>query len=327
MKFTLALSLIAAAGLAKAQNSPGSDTGNCYTGRYNFTSARAYNAANPTDVSPDPTIFDWVVTPGSKVAYNSDGSVTFTLQPGSASGMSMTRFIKFGKVTGRIVTATSVGAVTGFITISEKHGTASDGSGATSQINDEIDWEVLGKDTSHPETNFFDYQSSKMERGMHGGPISGSITANTQHDFTIDWRSDGISWIVDGNQMRYQSQNTSFAKDGGLPAGTPWFPTQPSRVALSLWDGGASVASWAGGPTDFSKPVTATFSYVDVQCYDSSNNPVQKWPASAPNPAVNTSPTNGNTGVTYSKNTAVSTRGVSVLCGIASIFALFYIAA
>lgn len=307
--------------LATAQETlTGANSGNCYTQRLNFQQNRVYQASNPSDIWPDPQQYDFILKAGSKADFNSDGTTTLHLNPGSGSNIALTRFVKFGKISAKFTPSQSNGAVTGFITISAAAGTAMDGSGITAPINDEIDWEILGKDTTKPEVNLFTYKSTLMERGMHGGPISGSVPAGGSHVYTIDWRADGISWAIDGQIMKTLSASSSVSVEGGLPPGIPWFPTMPSRPEISLWDG-SSLQSWAGGPVDFTKPVTAVFEYIDVQCYDSNNTPVPKWPADAPDPAPNTtSPNFGNpdaTSVTYNQPARSSSE---MLLGVSSLF-------
>ncbi|KAJ1330254.1 hypothetical protein BSLG_009569 [Batrachochytrium salamandrivorans] len=108
---------------------------------------------------------------------------------------------------------------------------------------DEIDWEIVGKDTAS--SNKFIYlQSTGSERGMHGGPISAAISTDTPHDYTIDWKSDRIVWSIDNIVMRTLMKSDSRAMNpAALPLNESWFPVSPSR------------------------------------CYDNSDRPVERWAA------------------------------------------------
>ena len=63
-----------------------------------------------------------------------------------------------------------------------------------------------------------------------------------------------------------------------------WYPTTPSQIQLSIWDGGSSsnkgTSLWAGGPIDWGNQTSyyATYKYVDIQCYDDKDAPVKSWP-------------------------------------------------
>lgn len=107
--------------------------------------------------------------------------------------------------------------------------------------------------------------------------------------YTIDWKSTGITFEIDGIVVRTYLNNAQ-AVSPMTPAGERWFPSTPSQVQISVWDGCAGgpggTCNWADGPIQWGSATsfTAAFASIDVQCYDSSNLPVSKWPAGPSNP-------------------------------------------
>ena len=69
------------------------------------------------------------------------------------------------------------------------------------------------------------------------------------HTYTIDWRHDSLTWLVDGNVVRRLLKSESFSSLN--PSGPKWFPVTPSLIQFGVWD--ASFAAdprtvdWAGG--------------------------------------------------------------------------------
>ena len=74
------------------------------------------------------------------------------------------------------------------------------------------------------------------------------------------------------------------------PRGEKWFPSTPSKVQISVWDGckegKQGTCSWAGGPVNYNQAnaIKASFEYIDIACYDNQNRFVQKWPSTTENP-------------------------------------------
>lgn len=188
-------------------------------------------------------------------------------------------------MTARFTPSNVPGVVTSFITMSDKAGVA-DGN----DIHDEIDIEVVGKDVGAPQYNVFTFKTTHLEKGLHGGPLPVSIAPGVPHEYFIDWRSDMISWGVDGQVLKSITRAASRSLTNAIPDHSPWFPVSPSVISFSIWDGSEpSFQEWSGGPIDWSKhdKVESKFEWIDIQCYDSNNNPVQKWPADSPDPYYN----------------------------------------
>ncbi|KAJ8328638.1 hypothetical protein BDV3_004739 [Batrachochytrium dendrobatidis] len=193
--------------------------------------------------------------------------------------VSTTRYIRYGKITARFDPAENPGVVATFITFSDMHRMAP----ITKEfVQDEIDWETVGRNTLLPETNLFTYKALDVERGMHGGPIASPIQGTGAHEYTIDWKSDSVEWSIDGKVVRTQLRNQSFpVNPASLAKDEFWFPDSPSRIQLSVWDGSMTNREWAGGPIQWGSENTikVPFEWVDIQCYDNHDHPVDRWSA------------------------------------------------
>ncbi|KAM0796983.1 concanavalin A-like lectin/glucanase domain-containing protein, partial [Usnea florida] len=105
---------------------------------------------------------------------------------------------------------------------------------------DEIDWEFIGVNTTHAETNYFG-------KGVLNYGVAQYVpVANPQtgfHTYAIDWSATELVWSIDGNVVR----NLTAAQAGNE------FPQTPMKVSLGLWDGGDAskqapgTVQWAGG--------------------------------------------------------------------------------
>ncbi|GIJ83427.1 copper resistance protein [Aspergillus pseudoviridinutans] len=113
---------------------------------------------------------------------------------------------------------------------------------------DEIDWEVLGGDTTQVQTNYFGKgDTTTYDRGTF---VSVATPQNTFYTYTINWTKDAITWSINGAVVRTLAYND--AKGGTR------FPQTPMRLRLGTWAGGdpsnaQGTIQWAGGVTDYSK--------------------------------------------------------------------------
>ncbi|KAL2915981.1 hypothetical protein HK105_204405 [Polyrhizophydium stewartii] len=297
-----AAALLAALPLALAQLPgqvtipAGFSTGNCKTGRYNFAKDRVMDlggvASKRFDV--DRTQYDFVVEYGS-VDYSATGINLNLVKNADATKaaqgvlISTTRYMTYGRITARFNPAASPGVISTLVTWSDKQQAIPN---SVEWTQDEIDWEILGKDVSKPETNLFSYKTTNLERGLHGGPIASTIAGSGPFEYTIDWRSDRIDWIVNGNVVKTVNRADSKSTTNSIPNGDAWFPVSASRVQISVWDGSISQANWAGAPVNWNGATTlkVPYEYVDIQCYDKNNQPVPSYLADGSGPATTEAP-------------------------------------
>jgi beta-glucanase (GH16 family) len=192
--------------------------GNCVSGRYNF---------NRVGVSkmPNPQVLDWVVDyglttgPAANLVLDNGKAILNLVKTNGATAqgirLSSTRWIKYAKITARLKAISAPGAVTTFITMSTR--------------GDEIDMEIVGKNPNQFESNVF-YKGIK-EFNVHGGahPVNNGVASF--HEYTFDWKSDSLTWSLDGKVVRTLNRETSISPM--TPKGERWFPSTPSQIQMA----------------------------------------------------------------------------------------------
>ena len=115
---------------------------------------------------------------------------------------------------------------------------------------DEIDVEILGKNTRQVQLNYF-----TNGVGGHETVINlGFDAAAGYHTYAIEWWNGGtINWFVDGALVHQENGSR-----GPLP-------THPQRIMMNLWPG-IGVDSWLG-PFSYSGQRTATYDWVKYTKY------------------------------------------------------------
>ncbi|KAF9584400.1 hypothetical protein BGW38_006616, partial [Lunasporangiospora selenospora] len=128
------------------------------------------------------------------------------------------RWLHYGTIEARLKTASDVnGPVSSFILISPLSG-------------DEIDFEIVGKDPTDVQTNFY-YRVApgrpvNYQNGVH--IIVSNDTSKAYHDYKVEWTPTEMKWYFDGELKR-----TALASSANGE-----YPDTPMRVAFGLWDGG-----------------------------------------------------------------------------------------
>lgn len=106
-------------------------------------------------------------------------------------------------------------------------------------------------------------------------PIPSSNTDSEEHTYTIDWKEDSLTWIVDGKEQRTLKKDDTF----NSTTNSYHYPQTPSRVQLSLWPAGnpkngKGTVDWAGGEIDWNSQYMTNGYYkaevkdVSIECYD-----------------------------------------------------------
>ncbi|KAI9209398.1 concanavalin A-like lectin/glucanase domain-containing protein [Polychytrium aggregatum] len=275
--------------------------GNCVSKRHTFQDYSRIAAPDQTipqrrGAPPliDYTVYDWTIDFSKDlVTFGGTGGLMLSCMPAdpsknqtsaSSARISTTRYMLYGRITARIKAVQQSGFVTSLITMSD--------------IGDEIDWELV-KNTA--QTNVFYHQFEDQppwnlttldpEFGKHFGMFN--VTGgrlDDWHIYTIDWGHDKITWSIDGLVVKtftraVDGMNSTQVQQGMVPL---WYPQTPSLVQFSLWDAGdnPSTMDWSG-EADWSNldPVygrTAIFEYIDIQCYNDQDQPVDRWPPNTP---------------------------------------------
>jgi endo-1,3-1,4-beta-glycanase ExoK len=108
----------------------------------------------------------------------------------------------------------------------------------------EIDIEILGKDTTQIQTNYFTNGVGGHETLIHlGFDASAGF-----HNYAIVWDASSIKWYVDDVLI-----HTETGSRGPLP-------TVAGKIMANLWPG-TGVDSWLG-PFSYSGPLTAQYQWI-----------------------------------------------------------------
>ncbi len=147
----------------------------------------------------------------------------------------------YGRFETRMKAVKGSGTVTAFFTYTGP----SDG-----QPWDEIDVEILGKNTTQMQTNYFTNGAGGHEKIIN----LGFDAAAGYHNYAIEWWNQGtINWFVDGRLVHQENGSR-----GALP-------TRPMRMMLNLWPG-IGVDGWLG-PFNYSGRLTATYDWARYTKY------------------------------------------------------------
>ena len=117
---------------------------------------------------------------------------------------------------------------------------ASDGKGAVTAFfvysgedmgdpHDEIDIELVGKDSGRIHVNFF-----RHGKGSAKDIDLGFDASDAEHLYAFEWLPDSITWYVDGVQVHRVA-----APDAGMP-------TTTGRVMTSVWAANRTSVEWVG---------------------------------------------------------------------------------
>lgn len=143
----------------------------------------------------------------------------------------------YGRVEARIKAAKGTGLVTSLFTYSGQ---------ATGTSNDEIDIEILGKDTTKMETNYF-----TNGVGQHSTIINLGFDASLDfHNYAFEWSPSSIKWYVDGQLVL-----TENGSRGALP-------TSPGHIMVNLWSGSGPAEIWTGKFNYPGSPVRAYYDWI-----------------------------------------------------------------
>lgn len=142
----------------------------------------------------------------------------------------------YGCFEARIKAAQNDGIVTSFFTYTGP---------ADGTPHDEIDIEILGKDTTQIQVNYF-----TDGKGNHEALIPlGFDAAEEFHTYTFEWTAERITWYVDGKAV-----HTEDGSNGPLP-------TTPGAIMMNLWPG-TGVDAWLNAFTYPGAPLYAKYGWV-----------------------------------------------------------------
>lgn len=193
----------------------------------------------------------WETTAGT-VDYSAENGAAFTIKEQGDSPTIRSKFyFFFGRTEIHLKAAPGQGIISSVMWLSDDL--------------DEVDWEFLGTNNTHGETNYFgkghqDYHNAEWH------PMADGLQADF-HNYTTVWTKDKIDWFIDSQHVR-----TLVAKDANE---TRNYPQTPMRISLGIWAGGdpslpEGTREWAGGDTDYKNgPYTMYVKKIHVADYSS----------------------------------------------------------
>ncbi|KGO72791.1 Concanavalin A-like lectin/glucanase, subgroup [Penicillium italicum] len=129
---------------------------------------------------------------------------------------------------------------------------------------DEIDWEQVSTYGTEIQTDYFGKgNTTSYDRGT---TVTVSAPEETFHTYSVDWTSERIEWLVDGDVVR--TVRYADAVDGTN------YPQTPMRIRIGIWAGGdpdnsEGTIEWAGGETDYTEgPFSMYVQSVDIINYN-----------------------------------------------------------
>lgn len=103
---------------------------------------------------------------------------------------------------------------------------------------DEIDFEILGRDTTKVQLNYF-----TRGKGGHEEMIDLGYDSDTVPNlYAFEWSEDGIRWYI----------GDVLVQEAGGPRDD--IPTQPSILISQVWAGSPATAEWLGRPVSIDDP-------------------------------------------------------------------------
>ncbi|KAF2841001.1 glycoside hydrolase family 16 protein [Patellaria atrata CBS 101060] len=200
---------------------------------------------------------NWVAS-GRPIEYP-DGGILLTMAPDTVGTLlATTHYVWYGKISAKMTTSQGKGVVTAFIMMSD--------------VKDEIDYEFVGVDINHAQTNFY---SQGVTNYNNGDEHEAQNTVSNSYTYTIDWKPDSITWYIDDTEVRRLERSSTWNSTSNRFD----YPQTPSRIMISLWpaglpSNGEGTIEWAGGLIDWnSRYMQNGFYYarleeVSVECYD-----------------------------------------------------------
>ncbi|KAF2170512.1 glycoside hydrolase family 16 protein [Zasmidium cellare ATCC 36951] len=170
----------------------------------------------------------WNITAGTDlITFGDDGASMPLTKKGDTVTVKSNFYIFWGTVEIIMKAAAGTGIISTVILLSDDL--------------DEIDWEIMGGNSSTVENNYYGWGNTSQFNSEYPA-LDGA--QSDYHNYTINWTKDKIQWILNNNTVR----EASYDSPGN-------YPQTPARVQFGVWCGGCSESEgtrqWAGGDTNF----------------------------------------------------------------------------
>ncbi|OLN96097.1 putative glycosidase crf1-like protein 2 [Colletotrichum chlorophyti] len=170
------------------------------------------------------TIDDGIKYNSKVVKFSGDtGAEMIIFEEDNAPTLTSKNYLFFGKVEVELQAAPGRGIVTSIV--------------LQSDALDEIDWEFVGADQAHVQSNFYALGVNDYTHGRYHEVPFNPMTSI--HTYTIEWTKESMVFSIDGKVYR-----TATPAEGS-------YPQTPMQLKLGTWVGGKGKAQgtidWAGG--------------------------------------------------------------------------------
>ncbi|GKT43455.1 putative extracellular serine carboxypeptidase [Colletotrichum spaethianum] len=240
---------LATAGLASAQtfSSCNPVKGDSCPANPAFGGDASYDFRNSKNIDDLESFF--IVDGGVKynpkvMSFSADTGAQMTIfEENNAPTLTSKNYLFFGKVEVELQAAPGRGIVTSIV--------------LQSDVLDEIDWEFVGADQTHVQTNFYALGINDYTRARYYEVPFNPMTSF--HTYTIEWTKESIVFSIDGQVYR-----TATPAEGN-------YPQTPMQLKLGTWVGGKGTAQgtidWAGGLAEWDKAPFAGY-YRSLKVWD-----------------------------------------------------------
>lgn len=212
----------------------------------NFT----FNSSTPADLNV------WNATAGNlQYTPGKPGAEFIIANQGDSPTITSAFYFFFGRVSVMLRAASGTGIVSSIVLESDDL--------------DEIDWEFLGGNRTHAETNFFGKGNTTTYNRAIWYPLPDNAAPQDEfHNYTVTWTAESLDWYIDGHHVRQVTPHDAVTLMGKN------YPQTPMTLKLGIWAGGdqkenaPGVVQWAGGETDYTQgPFTMYVQSAEVVDY------------------------------------------------------------
>ena len=189
------------------------------------TFAQTFTSCNPLKKTcdPDPALGkavqydftagasqDWTVSTGAAPKFSSNGADFTIAKTGDSPTMSSKWYMMFGHYEVVMKAAPGVGVVSSLVLQSDDL--------------DEIDFEWLGADDQHVQSNY--YGKGNTDTYDRGANLTNPGSQDDFHTYAVDWTAEKTTWSIDGQVLRTLTPQT---------ADTNQYPQTPMQLKLGSW--------------------------------------------------------------------------------------------
>lgn len=230
-----------------------------------LVAAQTYTSCNPLNSTcpPDPalgTTFKqtfssgsslssdyWKIDAGPSLSFGDSGADFAIYGHGDSPTIQSNYYIFWGRVEVIMKAAAGQGIISSIVLLSDDL--------------DEIDWEVMGGNTTYIETNYYG-KGNVSQINSEYFPCDGP--QESFHNYTTVWTSEQIEWHLDGTIVR------TLPYSQAVQNGNTIYPQTPCYLKLGSWAGGdpsepPGTIAWAGGQVNYDQgPFTMTIQSVKV---------------------------------------------------------------